>query len=217
MDKLTIVNGMAMYTLIQEGKLDIKGDVVPFNEAMCQGDATENIFSSEFIDERSVALHVLPEEYEEVVINPLKDFFDCEYETLTLYFDSDMFCMVNVLTILAYLDRNDYEGAITLNIIDYNYKVLKTVKVSCNGFYELYLAVLVYKRRINVNLPSELKHGIELYIEYAKGKSKIHKAIAANGSANAEALTVKIMEAYPEYGLGDTQILELIDRMRNKI
>ena len=79
---------------------------MPFNEGMCDGETIEDIFSGEFELERCVAHGVGVEEYEDIVINPLAPLFSFEYDELHLFFDEDMFCQINLITLLAYLDSN---------------------------------------------------------------------------------------------------------------
>lgn len=47
---LNILNGQAMYGYFKQHNLDKNGIYVPFNEAMCTGKVTEDIFSSQFKD-----------------------------------------------------------------------------------------------------------------------------------------------------------------------
>ena len=37
MSKLNVVNGMAMLSYLQSNNIDLGGEVVPFNEGMCDG------------------------------------------------------------------------------------------------------------------------------------------------------------------------------------
>ena len=57
MSRLNVVNGMAMLSYINQNNIDLGGEVVPFNEGMCDGETIEDIFSG-FYCEYSVLCHV---------------------------------------------------------------------------------------------------------------------------------------------------------------
>ncbi len=124
MARLNVVNGMAMLSYLTENNIDLGGEIVPFNEGMCDGETIQDIFSGDFELERCVVHGVGVEEYEDIVINPLSPLFTFEYDELHLFFDEDMFCQINLITLLAYLDSNCYEGKIALHIVDYEYQEL---------------------------------------------------------------------------------------------
>ncbi len=50
------------------------------------------------------------ESYTKKVIDPLKKLFTKEYKCIVLWFGEDMFCQMNLLTILSYLEQSRYEG-----------------------------------------------------------------------------------------------------------
>ena len=48
MTRLNVVNGMAMLSYLTTNKIEMDGEVVPFNEGMCDGETVEDTFSGEF-------------------------------------------------------------------------------------------------------------------------------------------------------------------------
>ncbi|CAH0305611.1 hypothetical protein SRABI133_04728 [Peribacillus simplex] len=104
-----------MYEEFKDKKLMRNTDYAPFNEAMCVNTTTKNIFNEEFIKTRAIGHHELVENYIDKVINPLKNLFNKDYECIVLWFGEDMFCQMNLLTILAYLEQADYSGRVFLN------------------------------------------------------------------------------------------------------
>lgn len=213
MELLNLVNGMAMFTKIKNGELNIVGDVEPFNEAMCQGEVAGELFSYEFIQDRAVWLGVNELEYEEVVMSQLPKFFSLEYDRLNLYFDEDMFCQINLLTVLAYLDRNEYDGQIALYLIDRDYNVIKAIAIAPKGFYDVYQEVVINKRFPETVLPETILDGIIMYLSYKQGSTPIHSFIQDNSHLGEQACLDAIFEQFPEYGLGDTQIIKLINEL----
>ena len=173
---LNILNGQSMYDYFEKDKINKNGIYVPFNEAMCVGDVTENIFSNEFNLCRCEALHITMEGYNQhfelLFENKLFDIF--------LWFDDDMFCQINLLTILAYLDQINYSRKITFNLVDRKnpgFKVVENFEIRVQGYHEIYKQVMINKCiPINSNL-SIMENGIRLYLEYLKDENEITKYI----------------------------------------
>lgn len=114
-DVLHILNGQVMYQEFKQNRLMGDSDYSPFNEAMCVNPTTEQIFDTEFIKIRSLGHRVSVEGYIDKVIVPLANFFNKDYNCIVLWFGEDMFCQMNLLTILSYLEQSDYKGKVFLN------------------------------------------------------------------------------------------------------
>ncbi|HHU59913.1 TPA: hypothetical protein GXZ34_03215 [bacterium] len=105
--KLEILNGQVMYDHFNNLKNN-NSIYVPFNEAMCEGPPHIDIFSDAFITDRCKSLGVTYLEYKKITLEPLEPLLDNKFKEVILWFDEDMFCQINMLTILAYLDQNNF-------------------------------------------------------------------------------------------------------------
>lgn len=215
MQRLNVVNGMAMYNYLKENEIDLHGEIVPFNEAMCEGDATEDIFSGDFELIRCSVHGVGMEEYEDIVIHPLAPLFSLDYEELHLFFDEDMFCVINLLTLLAYLDINEYEGDIMLHIIDYNFDEIRAVMVKPQTFYNVYIDVLINKIKPKIALPDIMDKAIDEYFEYSKENNEIDKFILENLYMSEDELLDKLFDKFRKYGVGDIQYRKRINILKD--
>jgi hypothetical protein len=74
---LNILNGQAMYDFFMQHRVKADNFYTPFNEAMCVGKASPDIFSSRFNQDRCDALNITIEHYTELVLNPLHFFHRC--------------------------------------------------------------------------------------------------------------------------------------------
>ena len=132
-NKLNILNGQSMYDYFEKRKLFKNGVYVPFNEAMCVGEATDDIFSRQFNTCRCEAHDVTIEQYTELTLKPFQILFKNQFSNLFLWFDYDMFCQINLLTILAYLDQINYSKKITFNLVDMEFKLVDSFEISVQG------------------------------------------------------------------------------------
>lgn len=210
MKKINIVNGMALYSFIRDNDLAFEGDVLPFNEAMCDGDATPDIFGSEFVSARCVVHCVGMEEYEEIVINQIEPLFSLDYDEIHLYFDEDMFCQINLLTLLAYMDRNEYRNKTFLHLIDKEFNELNIIEIKPQGFYKVYEDVLINKRLPECVLPEIMLDGVINYLDYSKDTNEITQFIEDNPELDENELLDELFNNFGKYGLGDTQLLKII-------
>ena len=69
---------------------------------MCANPTTSPIFSEEFNKLRATGHQVALQEYEQVTLNPLKPLLTNDYQCIVLWFGDDMFCQMNLLTVLAF-------------------------------------------------------------------------------------------------------------------
>lgn len=212
--KLHILNGQEMYrhfTNTQFLKDELK---IPFNEAMCYGNTSENIFSNEFAEIRSNVHHVTLEEYKDVTLEPLHSLFNHEFEEIELWFDADMFCQINYLTILAWLDQTNNQNTIRLHIVDDQFVPIENYALQAQGYCELYKQVLIHKTIPDSIYPPPLKKGVELYLHYLKEDNEIMQFIQQNQHLKENELTVELLDNFKEYGLGDLQYLNMIKKSR---
>ena len=207
---LNILNGQAMHDYFKQHHLDRSGIYVPFNEAMCVGESSADIFSNEFIKSRCESHHVTVEQYNQITLKPLHPLFKNKFTHIFLWFDDDMFCQINLLTILAYLDQINYSGEINFNLVNREFKVINNFKLGVRGYNKRYKQVMINKcmpKNIDLTL---MKNGIRLYFDYLKEDNKIIKYIKQHEDLQRNILLTALMNTFPEYGLGDTHYMQLI-------
>jgi len=218
MRTLHILNGQEMYNYFQKTNYLEQDIMIPFNEAMCYGDTSADLFSPEFITIRAGVHHVTLEQYDEITLKPLQPLFREDFARITLWFDSDMFCQINLLTILAWLDHTHYEGEIIFVLVGEKFEPLRTYTVNkVEGYNELYKKVLIQKE-VPETIPLEpLEKGIKLYLDYLKQDSDLLKYIQRYPEVPDEEMVSVLIGRYKEYGLGDTQYLEIVKTHRSKL
>lgn len=211
---LNILNGQSMYNYFKQHNLNENGIYAPFNEAMCVGEVTSEIFSNQFNKSRCDAHNVTIQQYNELTLKPLQLLFEKQFSDIVLWFDDDMFCQINLLTILAYLDQINYSRKIAFNLVGNKFKVVECFEFGVQGYKEMYEQVMI-NRCIpqNIGLPV-MENGIRLYFEYLKQENEITSYIKQNDYLNNDALVTELLKKFPQYGLGDTQYIQLIDRCR---
>ncbi len=67
-----------------------------------------DLFSDEFVKIRAKVHHVTPVQYYEHALKPLQPLLNKNFTHISMWFDYDMFCQINLLTILAWLDRTNH-------------------------------------------------------------------------------------------------------------
>jgi hypothetical protein len=215
------LNGQGLHNYFKQNSLDKHGIYQPFNEAMCIGEVAEDIFSSEFNKYRCAAHQITINQYNEVVLKPLQMLFENQCTHIILWFDEDMFCQINLLTILGYLDQIKYHRRITFNLISRHFKketmVLDSFELQAKGYKEIYKQVMINRSSPeNINL-AVMKNGINLYFQYLKDENEITEYIRQNANLNSDILLSELFKTFPQYGLGDTQYKQLIERHKRSI
>lgn len=212
---LNILNGQLMYDYFKKNHLNENGIYVPFNEAMCVGEASPDIFCSQFIKCRCEAHHITIEQYNQITLTPLQPLFKNQFSNIFLWFDDDMFCQINLLTILAYLDQINYSSKVTINLINHEFKVIDHFELGVKGYYKLYKQVIINRcTHENIDLYI-IENGIRLYLEYLKEENEIITYIKQHENLHSNILVKDLLKTFPEYGLGDTQYIQLINMCRN--
>ncbi|MBW3111679.1 AraC family transcriptional regulator [Bacillus sp. MCCB 382] len=211
---LHILNGTEMYKRFKEtGFLKIE-EMIPFNEAMCYGEMCENIFSDEFIEMRTRVHNVTRDQYADITLKPLQPLFEENVDHIALWFDEDMFCQMNVLTVLAWLDQREYIGSIDLHLVDDQYKPLNEYSLQAKGYAALYEQVMIHHEMPESVELKPLNRGIELYLNYLKKDNELKLYIQKHRDVPVEKLVSLMIENFREYGLGDTQYFRLIKDSR---
>ncbi|CAN7286111.1 AraC family transcriptional regulator [Rossellomorea sp. LjRoot5] len=212
-----ILNGTEMYKRFKETGFLKTEKMIPFNEAMCWGETCENIFSDEFIEMRSKVHHVTRDQYVDITQKPLQPLVNESVDHMALWFDEDMFCQMNMLTILAWLDQREYKGTVDLHLVDHQYKPVSEYSLQAKGYAALYELVMIHRTRPEDVVLEPLKEGIELYLNYREKDSELMMYILKHRDVPAEKLVWLMLENFREYGLGDTQYEEMINSTRKNL
>ncbi|XXM72481.1 AraC family transcriptional regulator [Lysinibacillus sphaericus] len=216
-ETLNILNGTVMYKHFKETHFLDSEIMIPFNEAMCWGEACEVIFSEEFNTMRAQVHHVTPALYADITLKPLQSLFRGEFNRIALWFDDDMFCQINLLTILAWLDQSDYRGRIDLNIVGDRFQPEDSYALKSAGFYSLYKEVVIHQSTPEKIHPPPLNKGIHLYLNYLKEDSDLMAYIHEHRNVSKKELVTDLIKTFRKYGLGDTQYAEIIESYRLRL
>lgn len=234
MKRLNVLNGEALKEYFTKNFDGYAEDIISFNECLVDGELHENIFSKEFFSIRENFIteyfEVSAEVYKEKSINELKPLLDNRYDEITLWFDFDMFCQINMLSVLAYLDYVKFKGLVIVNIIKQDFFYFSQSEIveriinldSLDGFYNLYKDILILKdfQRICSDMYLSifkqltcLKEGIKLYIDYKSPSSEIVNFINERRYKKRYDILVDLIKDLNHYGLGDTQYMKILDEM----
>ncbi|NIK67295.1 AraC family transcriptional regulator [Paenibacillus sp. BK720] len=212
-DILNILNGQMMFEEFYRHQLMENGDYVPFNEAMCSNDTTAAIFSDEFKQIRASGHQVPLEEYEKITVTPLISLFENKYKCIVLWFGDDMFCQINLLTVLAYLEQMGYDGKVYFHTVkEMTYEVEET-EIRLEGYQEIYQQVLIHHRLPEAHLMPVMYQGIRLYLEYIKEDNEITAFIKKHKDKTKDELLQRLFHRFPHYGLGDLQYIKLMEAL----
>lgn len=216
METIHILNGQEMYNDFKKTHFLEQEMMIPFNEAMCYGETCSDLFSQEFIDIRANVHHVTAKQYAEITLNPLKPLIEGNFSRIHLWFDPDMFCQINLLTILAWFDQKHVQSEIELHLVDYHYKPMEQYILEANGYEALYKRVMINKENPVSIEPAPLKKGVELYLNYLDPDSELMQYIRRHSEVREEKLVSLLLHQFKAYGLGDIQYAEIIQSYRNK-
>jgi hypothetical protein len=212
-----ILNGTEMYKHFKETQFLESERMMPFNEAMCYGETRYDLFSDEFIDLRAGVHQVSTAQYTEITLKPLQPLFNEHFDRIDLWFDEDMFCQMNLLTILAWLDQTKYKGSIELHLVDDQFMPGRSHSLDAEGYAQLFKQVMIDKTMPEEVEPISLYKGIRLYLNYHKEDSDLLVYIRKHGDLPAEELVSLLIGNFKEYGLGDTQYVEMIRAVREQL
>lgn len=213
-DVLNILNGEVMYEEFRNKKLMGDSDYAPFNEAMCVHRTTAAIFDDEFIKARAAGHCDSEENYRNKVIKPLYNMFKKDYNYIVLWFGEDMFCQMNLLTILAYLEQSKYKGKVFFNSFrEDEFKVNQT-ELTLGDYHFAYEEVLLSHTKPKVKLLPVMYQAIELFLEMQRENNDVVRYISENKQLPISELLKRLFKAFPRVGYGDLQYIELINKIR---
>ncbi|MCC2323687.1 helix-turn-helix domain-containing protein [Bacillus wiedmannii] len=215
-DVLNILNGQMMYEDFKNEKLMGDSEYAPFNEAMCVNQATTQVFNEEFIKTRAEGHNTSVESYIKKVIDPLKNLFTKKYKYIVLWFGEDMFCQMNLLSILSYLEQSSYEGKVYLNSFREDEFKVNQIELELGNYSSIYNEVLVNHKKTSHKVPPVMYQAIDLYLEMLKEDNIVMKFISKNQGLSNHELLIKLFQIFPTIGYGDSQYIELINKIKKK-
>lgn len=189
---------------------------IPFCESMISGKVTEGEpFSQGFIAERCRTLSIPVDKYRKRFANQLLKMRSSD--DVHVYFGEDLFCQLNLITLLAYLERIGI-SKVTYHVVfeDEMKETALIENLETAGFGEIYKAVLINHASAGTSLEITNK-AIMLYSDYLDNDGAIASFIKANPEDTVLQLTVKLIRQFAQYGLGDIQSAELINRVRSTV
>jgi hypothetical protein len=211
---LHILNGQVMYEEFKNNQLMRDSDYAPFNEAMCVNPTTDNVFDKEFITTRATGHRDTTEGYIEKVIGPLDNLFTKKYKSIVLWFGEDMFCQMNLLSILAYLEQSGYEGNVFLNSFKEDEFFLSHTEIALGHYETIYKDVLVNHAKPSNQLPPLMEQAVNIYLNMLNEDNAIVQYIKKNNDLSTPELVQRLFSQFPTVGYGDSQYIELINRTR---
>lgn len=212
---LHVLNGFHMLQRFKTNNLMKENQTyVPFNEAMCWGEADTKIFSDCFIEKRVKSLKTTEAEYRRIVIESLKPLLKEKFDSIVLWFGDDMFCQMNLITILAYLEQSGYKGDVHFcMVLERSDEIVSDAfKIEVEGYSDMYKAVIYNHEMPALKMLPVTYQAIKMYLNYRREESPIMKYIRDN--FEKEHLVNDLLRRFPEYGLGDLQYQTIIEDIR---
>ncbi|MFC7680175.1 AraC family transcriptional regulator [Paenibacillus sp. GCM10028914] len=213
---LNILSGQAMFEEFSSQQLMGESDYIPFNEAMCVHETTRSIFSDEFNKVRSKGHQVSLSEYASITLAPLENLFSKKYPCIVLWFGEDMFCQMNLITVLAYLEQVAFEGTVYYHAVREQTYDVKETEIILGNYQDIYEAVLCQHRLPDVETIPVMYQGITMYLEWLQKDNDITRYIRDHQNQPEHELIQSLLHLFPHYGLGDTQYIELIKASKNQ-
>lgn len=212
---LHILNGQALHEIMASSHVMANTNFTSFNEAMCVHEVSEGIFDQQFRKLRAKGHESSISEYEEIVIKPLKMLIENMFDTIVLWFGEDMFCQMNVLTILAYLEQQKYQGDVIVCSFKEDEWNVTLEKIQLGMFAEIYQSVLVEQDPIQIHGHPTLQMAIDVYIELLQEDNRVTRLISEHQQMPETELIKRLFENFPEIGYGDTQYMEIISHLKD--
>lgn len=216
---LYILNGDCMLEdWKSQGKINAEGTYVSCNEAMCWGEADEVIFGEAFVAKRVASLRSTQQMYEEIVQESLRPMIESNYDEVELWFGDDMFCQINMLTMMAYLEQIGFEGKVRLSIgCDYVEEFVPEIyEVSVEGSLKIYQTLVCHKKMPTSGMLPVTEQMATLYLNYTDAASEINRYIIHNQQQDQQVLVGELLKQFKYYGLGDMQYEMMIEAITQK-
>lgn len=191
------------------------GIFLPFNESILTGPVDINIFSSKFINLRSNYHEVSNDEYLNKLSNIVNPNYINTFDEINLWFGEDTFCVINLITILAYLEQIKYSGIIYYTRLDdYTNKIIKEKELIKLGiFNKVYETVILNKTFIQTNI-SFIDTTITNYLDLHNGLDNVSKYIKNNFDLDDNTLLINSLNNSKDLRLSDVIIQKIINKFK---
>ncbi len=209
-----ILNGESMYEDFQKEAIFEEGTFFPFNEAMAVNEATKPLFDDQFKKVRAAGHGVTVQQYTEKVLPVIQFIREKKPETIVLWFGEDVFCQMNTLTILAFLEQEEYAGKVYLHHFDEEKFAVNTVEIQLGMYANLYESTLVQKKKSDLQCVAVMEEAVDLYFELQSEANRVTQFIKNYPHVDKNELTKKLLANFKEVGYGDTQYLKMIEEVR---
>lgn len=201
-------DAMAQYS----DTLGFSGYTIAFAEEMISGDAHIDIFGTEFCKIRADFHNMNPDKYKKKIAYPMTKLRTGD--EVHLWFGKDLFCQINMLTCLAYLEKLGIKEATFHEVFEDEMKEMSVTKIQTDGYLKSFESIVINKT--SVATPLEALNSVQdMYFEYHSLNGPLCDFIRENSETSVFALTVKIIKQFAGYGLSDVQSKSLIERIRN--
>lgn len=108
-------------------------------------------------------------------VEPLLPLFTQNFKAVVLWFGEDVFCQMNVITLLAFLEQLEYKGQVFLNSFhDDEFKVNQT-ELQLGSFQKVYQDVLIQHRSTISNVLPVMYQAIELFLSMQNDHNAVTK------------------------------------------
>ena len=184
-----------------------------FAEAMIDGIVKNDTpFSQNFINERAKVHGIHPDKYRKKNAQQLLKMR--AGDEVHVYFGEDLFCQLNLITLLAFLEKQGIDKVTYHVVFEDEMKETALIEnLETTGFSEIYKAVLI--NHTTANVPLEImEKGISLYLDYLDENGKLATFIRSCETDSVLQLTIKIIKQLPEYGLGEEQCSYVVNKYR---
>lgn len=125
-----------------------------------------------------------------------------------------MFCQINLLTLLAYLQQEKLPLPRNYHVVDGEHRQIYDAAIPQADYQKLFEQAVIKKQ--SVAFPGLLGKGIQRYLTLNQKENELTSYIKEHPQTDRNSLMKTMLRRFSCYGLGDIQYLELIDRLRSQ-
>lgn len=147
----------------------------------------------------------------------MKPFQNRSYEKYTyivLWFGEDLFCQMNVLTVLAFLEQQSFCGKVILNHFREDAFNVTQEQIKLGHYKAIYECVLLQHRNPKRKVRPVLYKAIEQYLAMLQKENDVTNYIRKHSHLTEEELMPHLFHMFSTLGYGDLQYRELIRTVR---